>query len=360
MKNLPFGRERAPRFARALARCPYARLQELLPILFFSYRSDLHTCTVVDLASGTGYLADIFEPVVERVIRVDQSTDMVEASSVKGNVIYTDIRDPSGNLMPLLETGADIVTCLAALHHVCVTVDNQVNPTDSRKEQANAIYNWAQLLAPNGKLILIDVCIPDIPVLHHFSITMKEYFEKNRIRFQNQIFRLDHNFIRWVDYLFLRYDLSQQDQVLNSFEEQSISLYNIYSHQVFPGPQTVEKVIPVDFFNEVVANYSIDGHVAFFPEEKFIKTAFLDAGLRNVFVSCLPTPWIFKSEEEAVWFVRELFALSEEAVDDPFSLSRTSDYTRVKALIDKYLGIYTAVDGTTFVNWQLMYAYGEK
>jgi hypothetical protein len=107
-----------------------------------------------------------------------------------------------------------------------------------------------------------------------------------------------------------------------------------------------------------VARFSIDGHIAHFPREKSVRAMLENSGLENIFVTCLPTPWIFASEREGVWFVRELFGLGKDAVPDPDSLSQ-SELRQVKEYINQFLGM-TTEKGKTYINWQLLFAYGEK
>jgi SAM-dependent methyltransferase len=367
-----FREERTKRFDRALSICPYARVRELIPLLFLLYRDNLQDCTLVDLASGNGYLADVLEPLVKRIIRVDSSSSMLaachgEACHSETNVVTVDLREAHTKLSDIEMERPDAMICLAALHHLYEGIGEGVDSAGSEALQYGLIQEWVKLLAPGGRLILVDVCIPDLPLSHQstepFSTKMDRYYEGREELFKERIFTYDPGFIRSLDEYQPEYSINQQlqDLLSNRTLANGISLHDMFEARHFRGT-TPDRLIPVEFFNNVVANYSIDGHVAFFPSEEQIRLTLEALGLKNLLVTCFPTPWLFKSEAEAVWFVRELFALGTEPVLDPAEIIEHPDYELIRGFIEEFLGIDKRANPvyTTQVNWQLMFAYGEK
>lgn len=357
-----FGMERVPRFYEALRQCSYARTQELIPLLFFIYQENLRNCTLVDMASGTGYLADLLEPMVKKVIRVDRSAAMFSICKTDADLVYADLGEASHKLEGV--GPIDIITCLAALHHICKMTDgDRVDPLASEEAQLKVLESWVKLLASGGKLLLIDVGVADLPFpadsKQSIGLLMKQYYASKHESFREKLFVLDTDFFTLADNRHPEYNLNWHIQRLLSHGANRISLASVFNSQRFRGQSVPEKTIPIDFFDHVVANASIDGHVAHFPRESHLRSALREFGLQNVLVTCLPTPWVFNSEAEAVWFVRELFGLGQEAVLTPADLIGQPDYDRVKNYINTYLGMYTEW-GKVCINWQLMFVYGEK
>src|ERR1044072_4424051 len=117
MTSQSFDENRATRYVRALNALPSARIRELIPILLLLYRENLSQCTLVDLASGNGYLSTLLESTVRRLIRVDASSTML-AHSYYGDAVVADIRNARSKLVSRGIDSVDIITCLAALHHI--------------------------------------------------------------------------------------------------------------------------------------------------------------------------------------------------------------------------------------------------
>ncbi|GCF10048.1 class I SAM-dependent methyltransferase [Dictyobacter arantiisoli] len=354
-----FGEERAQRYNRALKRCPYARANELLPIFILLYGEQLRDSTLVELASGTGYLTDILDHLVKRVIRVDKSPEMLTKLHTDTDLVYADLREVSEKIDKTLQV--DAITCLAALHHVCEIVDGKAQSQESELSQFQTIESWIRLLAPGGKLVLIDVGVPDLPsnADDSLSVPIERYYRRKQEMYSQTYFSIDIQFLKAIRDAKPEYFIGHYIEQLIAREVDTISLASIIEHQQLRGQIQPDKIIAVDFFDEIVANFSIDGHIAHFLREDHLRTALKQSGLKKTLVTCLPTTWTFKSEAEAVWFVRELFALGEGSVLSPEDMVVHADYERVKGYINQFLGMTTEGE-TVYVNWQLLFAYGEK
>ncbi|GHO97471.1 hypothetical protein KSF_075190 [Reticulibacter mediterranei] len=357
-----FGEERAKRYNRALQRCPYARVREIIPILFLLYEEDRRKQTLIDLASGTGYLADALKPLFERSIRVDKSPAFLAASQSNRDLIYADIREVSNILPDTLQV--DAVTCLAALHHIYRLGKDKINVSLSDKVQSESLMRWTRLLAPGGKLVLVDVGVPDLQTIgkQNYSLaqSLKYYYEQKQAFFQQKHFSIHTHLFDAINEDVPGYRVKRViQQLLSTCQDGVVSLASLIKQQNLIYRVLPEKMLTVDFFDEVVANFSIDGHISHFPRESTIQAVLEKSGLENILITCLPTPWVFDTEAEAVWFVRELFGLGEEAVLDPDDLLKRPDFEKIKAYIHQFLGMVTE-EGKTYVNWQLLFAYGEK
>jgi SAM-dependent methyltransferase len=321
----------------------------------------LRDATLIDLASGTGYLADILDPIVKRTIRVDKSLEMLDSSMHRKEIIYSDIKDVYTDLRGVVK--ADIITCLGALHHVYEKTGDVVDPLSSEKLQLRTINSWIKLLSPGGRLMLVDVMFPDLsicePNTKPLSLAMKQYYYLKQQEFGNIILPIDIEVLQRIDKAHARSSFGRLIRDLVSTTSPSVSLANIIGYQEFRNFGEVDRLVPIDFFDLVVDKYSIDRHFACFMQEAKLAVALKAMGLKNVLVGCLPTPWIFNSEVEAIWFVRELFSLGKEHIHEPEDIVKHPDYDHVKKFIEEFLGIYTSGD-ITYVNWQLVFAYGEK
>lgn len=356
-----FGKERSQRFNTALKQCPYARLNELVPLLLLLQREDLRTCTLLDMASGTGYVTDLLRSLVRRVIRVDKSPEMMAQAQGDEDMVYADVKEVYALLGDSLQ--ADIITCLAALHHVSVIEDGKADPLLSERLQSQVIEESAKLLAPGGRLLFIDVCLPELPPLEEqrpFSRRIESYYQHKQDHFRQHVYPADPDFWSLLMQQHPDYFLIDSPLAWLPSDRETLSLNDVVEHQRLHYSTEQNRTLVVDFFDEVVARYSIDGHIAHFPREPQLRSLLEGCGLQNVLVTCLPTPWQFRSEVEAVWFVRELFSLGEQAMAEPGELaSQPSEYQRIKTFVDQYLGMSTKGDLVS-VNWQLVFAYGER
>jgi len=101
--------------------------------------------TALDVAPGGGHSALAIAPLVRKVIAIDLTWPMLQAarafarSQNQENIIWL---QGDGGHLPLADESVDLVTCRVALHHFL--------------NQAAAIADWARVLRPGGRLVLVD------------------------------------------------------------------------------------------------------------------------------------------------------------------------------------------------------------
>jgi ArsR family transcriptional regulator len=100
--------------------------------------------TVADLGCGTGVVADLLSGFVRRVVAVDDSDSMLEASrhrlAGRANV---EVRKGQLEELPLEPASVDAATLILVLHHL--------------PDPARALAEVARILRPGGRLILVDM-----------------------------------------------------------------------------------------------------------------------------------------------------------------------------------------------------------
>lgn len=100
--------------------------------------------TVADLGCGTGNVAEMLAPYVQRVIAVDSSGPMLGAARerLKG---FKNIQFAEGRLeeLPLKSGSVDAAVCLLVLHHVA--------------EPAKALAEMRRALRPGGTALVVDM-----------------------------------------------------------------------------------------------------------------------------------------------------------------------------------------------------------
>lgn len=119
----------------------------------------------LDVAPGGGHSALAVARHVRHVVAVDLTAGMLQAASAYGaglgqhNVWWV---QGDGGMLPLPDATFDLVTCRVALHHF--------------PDQGDTIRNWARVLKPGGRLVLVDnICSDDAGVTKYVNA-----FEKLR------------------------------------------------------------------------------------------------------------------------------------------------------------------------------------
>jgi ubiquinone/menaquinone biosynthesis C-methylase UbiE len=115
--------------------------------------ADLHGDErVLDVAAGAGHTALAFAPQVASVVAVDLTEAMLATgrrlAEENGITNVTFVQGDAEHL-PFPDAAFDLVTCRYAAHHF-------PRPEAAARE-------WARVLAPGGRLLLVDVISPDDP-----------------------------------------------------------------------------------------------------------------------------------------------------------------------------------------------------
>jgi len=104
----------------------------------------------LDVAPGGGHSALIMAPHVHRVMALDLTFAMLAAARAlaarqgQENLVWV---QGDGDKLPLPDRSVDLVTCRVALHHF--------------PDQPAALREWARVLKPGGRLVLVDNIGPD-------------------------------------------------------------------------------------------------------------------------------------------------------------------------------------------------------
>lgn len=105
---------------------------------------------VLDVAPGAGHTALAFAPRVAGVLAVDLTDEMLaQGRGLAAQRGLTNITFALGDAehLPVPDASVDLVTCRYAAHHF--------------PRPAAAAREWARVLAPGGRLLLVDVVSPD-------------------------------------------------------------------------------------------------------------------------------------------------------------------------------------------------------
>lgn len=332
-----FGDERARRYWQAQQAHPAARTAELLGLLPACLPADDSRSSVaVDLGAGTGYLSVLLDQIYDDVIRIDISPAMLQApGDVEDDEVVADIGLAVDQVS---ETRLiDLVASLAVLHHICIAVDGVVDITRTEARQSEVIARWSNRLRTGGRMVIADVGARIssnanyLPALASaFSGTWAREFTRS-----------------WLDDLDRKlpgYGLSDALQIFAPTDRNDAVNLPILLRSYDEQGLEVDRWGPIPFFDEIVATRSIDGHEAFFHDEETLRTLLVGAGLTDVVVGVIPTPWLFNSEADAFHFAREIFGLTETA--DNTLLARYLQPRRHGQMV--------------VVPWQLLYGMGVK
>ncbi len=107
------------------------------------------TDTVLDVATGTGFTALAFAPLVESVVGLDVSSGMLEQARRQAgergisNAVF---QEGAAEALPFSDGHFDVVTCRLAPHHFL--------------NIPKFLVETARVLKPEGRLALVDTSIP--------------------------------------------------------------------------------------------------------------------------------------------------------------------------------------------------------
>ncbi|HEU0287423.1 MAG TPA: methyltransferase domain-containing protein, partial [Nocardioidaceae bacterium] len=288
-----FEGERAHRFARAMARTPGVRALEILSVLPLVWPAGPSSTTAVDLGCGPGYLSEVLEQLYPHVVRVDESGDMMQCKADPDHII-SDLLTAARDLPP--DTAPDLIASLATFHHVCKANDTAtdrsagpsagsdrvVDTVASQRLQDAVIRAWAGRLRPGGRFVIVDVGWPRDPVSDRYAESVVARFGGTGTVPWAELEALDAKLPRYglmsaVERFGLR----------SSAPGMSVSgLVDVLRKGL-----DVHRIGPIAFFDKVVAQYSLTGHDAHFFTEERLAASLAAAGLAEVTVGVVPTPW---------------------------------------------------------------------
>jgi ubiquinone/menaquinone biosynthesis C-methylase UbiE len=100
---------------------------------------------LVDIGTGTGRMLELFAPAAERALGVDRSPEMLRLARVKlaqAGLAAAELRQGDMYALPLAAGSADTVILHQVLHYA--------------QQPAAAVAEAARLLAPGGRLLIVD------------------------------------------------------------------------------------------------------------------------------------------------------------------------------------------------------------
>jgi SAM-dependent methyltransferase len=346
MTSSRFGEQRAVRFSRALAQYPGSRSLELLPLLALAWPEEPGR-VAVELGAGSGYLSSVLDRLYGRVVRVDQSRAMLSTATASPDEEVVDELLFAADRLDH-EVAPDLVVSLATFHHVCALNGDAVDHPASHALQRNTIAAWVQRLRPGGRFVIVDVGAPSPP--------LDDYLAGAAGRFDAAgLDPVPWTLVKKLDQSLNGYHLLDAAEEFELARDgEPLSLAGI-AESYRAAKLAVDPVGPVDFFDHLVEERSVEGHDAHFLDEPELGAALRDAGLGEVVTGVLPTPWPFPHQRGAYWFVNELFGLGGSAGAD----DRAGASPEMVAQIDRYLRVRPH-RSRSIVEWQLLYATGVK
>ncbi|GLV55089.1 putative methyltransferase YcgJ [Dictyobacter sp. S3.2.2.5] len=138
--------------------------------------------TVVDLATGAGHAAYALAPFAREVIAIDFTVPMLEASEKQAQELnLTNIHFVEGDAhaLPLMNQSVEVLVCRLAAHHFI--------------DVALAVREWARVLKPGGKLLLIDSIGAEDPAVDEYVNEIEVLRDPSHVR--------NHSVSAWLDLL---------------------------------------------------------------------------------------------------------------------------------------------------------------
>ncbi len=108
------------------------------------------TDTVLDVATGTGFTALAFAPLVHSVVGLDVSPGMLaqaQKHTLERGITNAQFEEGAAESLPFGDAAFDLVTCRIAPHHFL--------------DVSKFLLETARVLKPGGRFVLADTTVPD-------------------------------------------------------------------------------------------------------------------------------------------------------------------------------------------------------
>ena len=329
---------KAKRFISALHNFQYARVMELLPML---YTLSEEKNDMLDLFAGTGFASHFLANIYSNVKQIDEVGEFAHTgkniSFIDGNALKSDdLKKIKGNF--------DFEVCFAGFHHILAQINDEMSIDRTLKLRTDTLKQWKTLLNKDGVLLIVDVPaigdvyslealndkaqVHNVPISGSYHASIHHACDKLGCELVNKTAHIPH-------------------------------AAGTYFHQLMPH---IEKMSsrqpePAHFFNSFVSKQSEVGHYAYFQSTTNLAHCFRNAGFKDVHSFVCPTPWFFSSRKNAVWFIHELFAIGDKAAATPNNVSSVNTELITEA-IEHHLGLIDFSDGSCAILWKLMYVWG--
>ncbi len=131
------------------------------------------TQRVLDVATGAGHTAFALAPYAAEVVALDITREMLAVAQEVANERHlSNIHFLQGDAqdLPCADASFDVVTCRQAAHHF---------PNVQR-----GVWEWARVLKPGGKLVLVDSVSPEEPAIDAFLNEIELLRDPSHVRNQ--------------------------------------------------------------------------------------------------------------------------------------------------------------------------------
>jgi len=319
------------RHVDAMARFPGSRRFEVAPLRYLLPES--RSC-LLDLFAGTGFASGsiracfretlLLEPHVASLTDVSGSSRQQRACALSPES-FKDLPQ------------ADLAVCLAGFHHVLGPGPAEDRPSHHR-QRLEALRLWRSQIAPGGRLVIADVPAAGAEagwsVGHLDELTPKPEQEVGVSSLAGSC---------------APFAQAYQCHGLGDYLARMTALCRDLR---FREPE------PSAFFDRVVSEQSPYGHVACFDSPLELADLFREAGFEHVRAFVAPTPWLFPTKADALWFVHELLGIGRPC-GSPSDLS-ACERESLEAGISDHLDLRRLPDGSWAVFWKLMYVTGDR
>lgn len=319
----------AKRHSTAMAALPDSRFLEIAPL---HYLLPPKRDCLIDLFAGTGLVANSLRRYFVDTVLVDPYVAPLGDFDFRCH--RNSALDPD-EVSSLPE--ADLAICLAGFHHVLGDAGTQSVDT-VRQYRLEVLRLWQSKLTPNGQLIVADV-----PACGA------------RIGWCDG--RID-GLIREIG----PFDNLQPALALDGGFGPALRTPSLGEYLTVAAEQSNKAHLgepePAAFFDQVVAGLSPQGHLAEFCSPEELVELFVEAGFRNVRAFVAPTPWLFHTKPEALWFVHELLNIGQQCKKtEELSADSIAEF---EAGVAEYLGIGKLSNDIWVLPWKLLYVSGDK
>ncbi len=320
----------AARYQLAMATAPNCRQLELTPLHFLLPKR--RSC-LLDLFSGQGFASKSLRGSFDRTCLVDSHEDsrIVAGSNLQKRRACALSAGTFDSLPP-----ADLIVCLAGFHHVLGPGPIE-DKASHRQQRLDTLRLWRSRLASGGRLIIADVPSPGADAgWNHGPLDGLTVFTQ-----EIDIPPLRRGPAAFISAMGCDHLRAYLAEVTGRCRDLRLG-----------------EAEPARFFDQVVSKQSPYGHTACFDSPHGLAELFREAGFENVVAFVAPTPWLFSTETDALWFVHELLGIGQ-ACSGPSDLSVHEQQLLRNGIVD-HLGLHPLPDGSWAISWKLMYVTGDR
>jgi len=319
---------KALRWKRALRACPTARLWEVEPfrMLMRAHTDEvLGRATLLDMMAGNGFLSRHLDLGLRRVVGADIAGSMLEDFPGEHICLSDEAQPPD----VFERVQPDIIVSLAGMHHVYVEDDGRVLEEESQALQEKTLCGW--LRAPSAPLVVL-ADVTENPA--HERTAMSDGAHSVQAHFSAAL---------------LATPLPPAVRQLSG-NQLTLDQYARTWRAELARPEIRSSQGVASWFHEVVTPHGELGHREHFLRPTRLMGAMRSQGLSACYLE-LPTPWVFRSVPEMLWFLNEKFLFAPTM--DKSGIARTEIGRRIERWAHDYLGVRELPGGGLLLSWTL-------